>query len=276
MEKELKKLRIVFLGCTRFSLQLYNGIKDLDNIEIKAIFTSPKKFDISYDNKKINNINHVDFNSIGRRDKIPVYNVNSKKGTKLSDYYEIIQNINPDIILVLGWYFMVPLKIRKLSAFGAWGIHASLLPKYSGGAPLTWAIINGENKTGSTLFRLDSGVDDGDIINQIEIDIVKTDTINELYQRVSSESQKMLINTITNINSIKYIVQNSKTRTIYKQRNPEDGRIDLNWSKDKIFNFIRAQSYPYPGAFIETDDGYRMYFDSIRIEKKKNESKTEI
>ena len=69
-------------------------------------------------------------------------------------------------MLILGWFYKVPKSIRDLSKLGAWGIHASLLPKYAGGSPLTWAIINGEKQTGITLFRLDDGIDDGDIISQ--------------------------------------------------------------------------------------------------------------
>ena len=68
-------------------------------------------------------------------------------------------------MLFIGWYYIVPKSLRSLAKYGAWGIHASLLPKYAGGAPLSWAIINGEKKTGVTLFKLESGIDNGDIFS---------------------------------------------------------------------------------------------------------------
>ncbi len=87
---------------------------------------------------------------------------------------------------------MVPKAIREIPTYGAWGIHASLLPKYAGGAPLVWAIIEGEKETGITLFKMDSGVDDGDIIEQRNFPIASTDTIKEVYDKATLASKKVL------------------------------------------------------------------------------------
>lgn len=150
---------------------------------------------------------------------------------------------------------MLPKSTRELTRYGAWGIHASLLPKYAGGAPLNWAIINGEKETGVTLFRMDDGVDDGDIISQKSFLIEFEDTINEIYQKATIASKEILNEVLLNIDNIKFKPQDKRKIEIYPQRKPDDGEIDLSKTSIEIYNFIRAQSSPYPGAFIKTVDG---------------------
>ena len=137
-----------------------------------------------------------------------------------------------------------------MAKYGAGGIHASLLPKYAGGAPLVWAMINGETQSGVTLFRLDSGVDDGDIIGQEAFEIGIDDTINEVYEKATKSSISLLMRTISQpISEVNYVPQERELIEIWPQRNHEDGEIDWNWDVQGIKNFIRAQSKPYPGAW---------------------------
>lgn len=143
-------MKIVFLGCTKFSEELLNSLID-NNINISAIFTIPQEFTIR-NNEKVINRNYVDMSSISKSNNIPLYFVD--ENNKLSSYENIIRDINPDIILVLGWYYIVPKVIREIPKYGACGIHASLLPKYAGWAPLVWAIINGEKKIWSYIFSI--------------------------------------------------------------------------------------------------------------------------
>ena len=161
---------------------------------------------------------------------------------------------------------MIPQSIRELVKYGAWGIHASLLPNYAGGAPLSWAIINGEKETGITLFRMEDGVDDGDIIAQKSFTIEYEDAIKEVYEKATIASKDILKNVLTNIKDIKPIPQNKVEIEIYPQRSPKDGKIDLTKSSEEIYNFIRAQSSPYPGAFITTSDGKKLVIEKARIE----------
>ena len=131
------------------------------------------------------------------------------------------------------------------------GIHALLLPDYSGGAPLVWAIINGEKKTGVTFFYFDEGVDSGDIIAQEEIDIYENDTIKTLYEKAELTGKNILIKylPLLAVNQAPRIKQDESKRRIFPQRKPSDGEIDWNWESKRIKNFIRAQTKPYPGAF---------------------------
>lgn len=268
MEKILEDTRVILFGCTKFSEQIFNELIN-NSVKIVGIFTIPKHFGISYSEEKVLNVNYVDFFKLGEKYNIPVYTVESGKKKNIASYQSVIKSLNPSVILVMGWYFMVPKKIRDIPVFGAWGIHASMLPDYAGGAPLVWSIIKGDTSTGVTLFKLGSGVDDGDIIEQREVAIEITDTIKELYEKVTLISKNILISSLLDIECLETNPQEKDKIKVYPQRSPEDGLIDLSWSKEEIFNFIRAQSSPYPGAFIELDGGERLFIEKVRIERKK-------
>ena len=257
-------MKIIFLGCTKFSKEILLYLLE-KYINISAIFTIPEEFDISYSDKKVKNYNYVDFSEISNKYEIPLYYINSSEN-KISNYKKVIEDIQPDVILVMGWYYMVPKTIRDIAKYGTWGIHASLLPKYAGGAPLVWAIINGEEKTGVTLFKLEDGVDDGDIIAQSEINIGFDDSIKEVYDKATIASIEILYNSLLNINTIDFIKQDKTKIEVFSQRSPNDGEIDFNKTGLEIYNFIRAQSPPYPGAFFKTKDGKKIIIDKVRIE----------
>jgi methionyl-tRNA formyltransferase len=246
-------MKIIFFGATKFSeAMLFHLLSN--KFKVEAIFTIPEEFHISYSNEKVKNYNYADLNLIANEHDIKLYEVDSVADKKINDYYEIIKEIAPDIILVLGWYYMVPKKIREIAKFGAWGIHASLLPKYAGGAPLVWAIINGEKEAGVTLFKLDDGVDDGDIIAQRSFPIEFQDTIKEIYEKAIEASQTILIEALNNVDRIEFKLQDKSKIEIYPQRKPEDGKIDLTKTAIENYNFIRAQTRPYPGAYTTIDE----------------------
>jgi methionyl-tRNA formyltransferase len=240
-------MRIIFFGCTKFSEILLKNLL-LENHSIVGVFSIPEKFNISYSDAKVKNTNFADIKLIAKENNILHYEVDSVPGKKTSDYSLEIMKLKPDVILVLGWYYMVPKSIRDIPKYGAWGIHASLLPEYAGGAPLVWSIINGEKKTGVTLFRMESGVDDGDIIAQESFPILDQDTIKEVYEKATISSIKILRQVLIS-SKVEFKPQDKTKIKIYPQRSPEDGLIDWSWDIERIKNFIRAQTKPYPGAY---------------------------
>tara|TARA_R110002124_G_scaffold165209_3_gene332606 strand:- start:278 stop:1054 length:777 start_codon:yes stop_codon:yes gene_type:complete len=240
-------MRIVFFGCTKFSERLLDYLLNNGNT-IVGIFSIPEEFEISYSKKKVKNTNFADFELISNKNNIPYYEIDSVSGKKTSDFYDDINNLKPDVILVLGWYYMVPKAIRQIPKYGAWGIHASVLPNYAGGAPLVWAMIEGAEETGVTLFRMDGGVDDGDIIAQERFSILENDTIKEVYEKATLASIKIL-DSVLKSTDIKFLPQDKSKIKVYPQRNPEDGLINWSWDSRRLKNFIRAQTKPYPGAY---------------------------
>lgn len=261
------KFKYAFFGATNFSKELLLFLIKSNCIP-KVVFSIPQEFNISYSGKKqkVLNFNYANLKDISLEYSIPYYEVDSIDGKKIKDYKDIIKSFELDLILVLGWYYIIPKEIRELAIYGAWGIHASLLPKYAGCAPLNWAIINGEETTGVTLFRLDDGVDDGDIISQRSFNIDYEDSIKEVYIKATEVSKSILHDTLSNIHDVKFIKQDKTKLEIYPARKPSDGEINLTSTSKELYDFIRAQSSPYPGAFIRTIDGKKLILEKVRIE----------
>ncbi|WP_419765652.1 MAG: methionyl-tRNA formyltransferase [Arcobacter sp.] len=261
----MSDVSFAFLGATKYSKKLLlNLIKN--NFIPKVIFAIPEEFTISYSTEKVKNVNFSNLKKIAQRHNIRYYEIDSVEGERLNDYNALVKDLNLDLILVLGWYYMIPRSTRMLTKYGAWGIHASLLPKYAGGAPLNWAIINGEEKTGVTLFRMEDGVDDGDIIAQESFPIRYTDNIGDVYKRATKVSKKLLVDVLKNIENINFIPQDKSKIEVYPQRKKEDGEIDLKKNSNDLYNFIRAQSSPYPGAYLKTIDGKKLIIEKVRLE----------
>lgn len=240
-------MRIVFFGATELGCKCCRLIIEKKLGTVCGIFTIPKEFNISYSDKPVKNVNFADFHSLGREFKIPVTDVHGK----MASHTEQIKKLKPDLIVVIGWYYMVPKAILDIPSKGCVGMHASLLPKYRGGAPLVWAMINGDTKTGLTFFYLTEGTDNGDIIAQEEIEITPNDTIKDLVDKVTKAAlgiTKKYIPLIAKGKAPK-IPQDESKATYAPQRKPEDGEINWEWDTKKIRDFIRAQTKPYPGAF---------------------------
>jgi methionyl-tRNA formyltransferase len=241
-------MRYVFLGATKFSYDILSALTEA-GFPPALIFGIPKKFRISYSSSPVENTNFFDLSEYAREHDIPFQWIDSVEGQRLKDHLAAIREVNPDVILVMGWYYMIGQEIRNAARLGAWGIHASLLPKYAGGAPLVWAIINGETETGVTLFRMKDGVDDGDIIAQRGFGITNTDTIATVYEKATVHSREIILETFKHPGDIKFTPQDVSKLEVYPQRKPEDGEINWDWDIVRIKNFIRAQTKPYPGAW---------------------------
>lgn len=240
-------MRIVFIGASDLSLACLESLPA--KIEVCGIITAPRQFRISYSADKVTNIRYADLGRFGDSRGIPVYEM--QKNMLEEGVLSHLAAWRPNFILVIGWYHMVPKKIRALAPLGTAGIHASLLPLYSGGAPLVWAMINQEKETGITFFYMEDGVDNGDIISQTRFSIEPKDTIADLLDKTRQASISTLQTQLPLIAAGKAarLPQNESARTLFPQRSPADGKIDWQQPAPKILSFVRAQTKPYPGAF---------------------------
>lgn len=164
---------------------------------------------------------------------------------------KIIFEIKPDICFVAGWYYILSEKLLNSVPNGFIGIHHSLLPKYRGGSPLVWSIINGDKFTGTSIFKFSSGVDDGPVYAQQEIEITNIDYVADVLGKCNTAAIDLLAKNFASIvdGSLKAQVQNLKESTFCALRTPDDGLINWSWEAQKVYNFIRAQAPPYPCAF---------------------------
>jgi len=257
-------MKIIFFGASKLGYDACKLIIEKNLADVAAIFTIPQEFKISYSTSTVKNVQYADFSGLAEKYNIPLIYVEGK----MSSYKERIEELKPDFLLVIGWYYMIPKSIRELAPLGCAGIHGSLLPKYRGGAPLVWAIINGEEEAGISFFYFDDGVDDGDLIAQIKFPITYEDTIADILRKTNEATLEAVEKYIPLISesTAPRVKQDHTKATYVPQRKPDDGEIDLTKTAGELYNFIRAQSSPYPGAFIKTVDGKKLIIEKVRVE----------
>lgn len=171
-------------------------------------------------------------------------NINNEKSIKK------IKELNPEIILVVAYGQILSKDILNIPKIGCINIHASLLPKYRGAAPINRAIINGEEETGITFMFMNEKVDAGEIIYQQKITILPDETYGELYYRLSNLSADMINTVLEKIEEgkIKRIPQEYKLVSYARKMTKQDGEITWSDKGEKIYNLIRGTT-PDPGAF---------------------------
>jgi methionyl-tRNA formyltransferase len=240
-------MRVTFIGASRFGLRCLAQIAGMRECEIAGVVTAPRTFAISYRPSGVTNVLHADVAGYCEQHSIECATL--EKGMNDPALLERVRGWKPDAFIVVGWYHMVPRAWRALAP--AYGMHASLLPDYSGGAPLVWAIINGETRTGISLFQLADGVDDGPVVGQAATEITDDDTIATLYARIEDLGLGLLAEHLPRLadGSARPAPQDSTRRRVVPQRSPEDGRIDWTQPARRVYDFVRAQTRPYPGAF---------------------------
>ncbi len=181
--------------------------------------------------------------------QVPYFTVDTIKGEKA---YKLIAEKKPDLMVVLGWSEILPEHLLNIPAIGTIGTHASLLPHNRGSAPVNWALIHGEKVTGNTLMWLSKAVDAGEIIDQMSFPITIYDTCKTLYYQVAMTNAKMVERLIDNLEKgimPSALVKNETDEPILPRRRPKDGVIHWNQKGFQIYDFIRALTKPYPGAF---------------------------
>jgi methionyl-tRNA formyltransferase len=161
-----------------------------------------------------------------------------------------LTTLNPDAIIVVGYGRLIPQWMLDLPPLGNINLHASLLPKYRGAAPIQWAIANGETITGVTTMRLDAGLDTGDILLQRESPILRDDTSEMLLPRLAAVGADLLVETLHGLQqgSIYPRPQDNSQATLAPILKKEDGFIDFSRQSTEIMNRIRGFQ-PWPGGY---------------------------
>jgi methionyl-tRNA formyltransferase len=164
-----------------------------------------------------------------------------------------LQALSPDYIFYFYYRHMIPAEILACAKIAALNMHGSLLPKYRGRAPVNWAILHGETKTGATLHLMEVKPDAGDIVGQAEVSIEPDETATDVFAKVSQAAVKV-INTV-----LPQLIQGNVPReanllsqgSYFGGRKPADGQIHWNQSASQVHNLVRAVAPPYPGAFTD-------------------------
>jgi len=178
------------------------------------------------------------------------YEVDQPASIRTAEFANRIANHKPDIIVVVAFGHIIPKNILAIPKIATINIHASLLPKYRGPAPIQWAIINGEIETGVTTMLMDEGLDTGDILLSSKIKIFSDDTSSTLHDRLANLSADVLIRTIERIETgdITPISQDHTQATYAPLLKKNDGRMNWEMSAQTLEAFVRGMT-PWPGAF---------------------------
>jgi methionyl-tRNA formyltransferase len=170
------------------------------------------------------------------------------------DFIKQLNEIEPDLIVVVA-FRILPVEVFSIPKFGSFNLHGSLLPKYRGAAPIQWALMNGDNKTGVTSFKLEQKVDTGNVYLKKEIDIEPDDDMGSMHDKLSLLGAECVLETVNLIESGEFTLQrqDDSEATPAPKITKEMGLINWNEPADKIYNLIRAFS-PAPGAYFFYND----------------------
>ena len=218
---------------------------------MEALYKSGLKLDLAVtlpDNKDKKKSGRVYIDNFCHENKIPLL-----KSTHVSnaEVIEAISKTNIDWLFIIGWSQIASQDLLNSTKKGVLGIHPSLLPEGRGRASIPWTILKKLHKTGVTMFKMDSGIDTGPIVEQIEISLNNKITATELYKKVVDAHSQLIKKMTQSILSgkLKLTPQDNSKATIWPGRKPEDGEINLKGSIYDAEKLIRAVTHPYPGAF---------------------------
>ena len=239
----MKDLKVVFMGSPLFSVPV---LKELNkNVNVVGVVTAP---DAYVGRKKVLTMCPVKEKAVGLGLKVysPI---------KLRSDFEFIKELNPDMIITCAYGQILCEEILNIPKLGCFNLHGSLLPKYRGGAPIHYALLNGDEKTGITLMYMDKGMDSGDMIAKEEIKIEDNDNIESLTNKLSIIASKMIIKYLPSLidgtnNRVKQDISKVTFSPIITR---EDEHLDFNVTAREIFNRYRMLS-PNPLPNIKIDD----------------------
>lgn len=172
-------------------------------------------------------------------------------------------DMNLDYLVSINYRYIIPKEVLIIPKYSL-NIHGSLLPKYRGRTPHVWSIINGEEYSGVTCHLIEEGVDTGNIIEQISVKIKKDDTGYTLLKRFEKLYPDLLIESMEKLNkNINTLPQNESKASYFGKRTPDMGYIDFHKKSFQIVDFVRAQAFPYPGAYYYLNNGKKIIINKI-------------
>jgi len=238
-------MKIIFMGTPEFAVPSLRALIESGE-EVVAVVTQPDKpkgrgLEIVPPPTKI----------LAEKHRIPVL---QPAKIKTEEFFIELKKFNPDLICVAAYGKILPKNILDLPTYDCINVHASLLPKYRGAAPINWAIIRGEKVTGITTMKMDEGMDTGDMLLKKELPIDDEDTGETLSEKLSEIGGKLLIETIRLLKEgrLNPIPQDHSQATYAPMLKKEDGKIDWKKSAEEIKNLIRG-TLPWPGAYTNLE-----------------------
>ena len=251
----MKDLKVVFMGTPDFAVPILEKL--ITDTEVLLVVTQPDKV-----RGRNNKISFSPIKEIAVKNNIEVF-----QPEKIKQDYQTIIDKNPDIIITAAYGQIIPEELLFFTKYKAINVHASLLPKYRGGAPINRAIENGEKYLGITIMYMDKLMDNGDMISQRKIELKEEDNFDTMNKKLSILGRDLLMDTLPSIinSTNERIKQKEEDVTIIKLLNKEELLIDFNNDFISVFNKIRSlDSVPGAYAFLNNKK-YKLY--DVRLGK---------
>lgn len=235
----MKDKKIVFMGTASFSKEVLERLLE-NEYNIIAVVTQPDRY---VGRKKVLTMPEV--KEVALAHNIPVY-----QPPRIKVEYQAIVDLEADLIITAAYGQIVPVELLEAPRLGCINVHASLLPKFRGGAPVHYAIIEGEEVTGVTIMYMAKKMDAGNIISQIEVPIGSDETTGELYDRLSVAGANLLLETLPSVleGTNSSIEQDESLVTYAPTISHEQEKLDFNKSAKQVYNQVRGMN-PWPGAY---------------------------
>jgi len=234
-------LRLVFCGTPQFAVPSLKHLVAQPDIEIAAVITQP--------DRPKGRGNEITFSPVKQTASDAKILIRQPQKIRAPEFQSVLEAFAPDAIVIIAYGQIIPARLLTIPKLGWINLHASLLPKYRGAAPINWAIVNGETISGLTTMRIDAGMDTGDMLLQQEIPIGASETAPELTNKMSEAGAPLMLATLRGLaaGSLTGRAQNNAEATMAPILKKEDGRINWSLPSQTIVNRIRGLA-PWPGA----------------------------
>lgn len=252
-------MNVVFMGTPDFAVPSLENIAKVHNVQ--AVFTQPDK---PVGRKMV--LTPPDVKVCAEKLGIPVYQPVKLKD---SDSYEIIKELNPDVIVVVAYGQILPENILNIPKYGCINVHGSLLPKYRGAAPIQWSVLNGDKVTGVTTMYMEKGLDTGDILETKEYEIGINDTAGEVFDTLAEMGGKLILDTLEKAEKgqLHPIKQDDSKSSYAKMLDKSMCNIDFSKTNLQVHNQVRGLS-PWPVASTKLNGKVLKIFETRLIEGK--------
>ena len=232
---------LIFLGTPQFAVPTLEALV-AEGHNVQAVYTQPDR-----PKGRGGEVTASPIKETALRLGLPVH---QPERIRRPESLDQLRSLHPEAMVIVGYGQIIPQSIIDIPPRGILNVHASLLPKYRGAAPIQWAIANGETHTGVTTMQIDAGLDTGDMILKWETEIGPDETALELNPRLATAGAELLVETLAGIaaGTITPQPQDNSQATLAPILKKEDGLIDWNWPARKIFNRVRG-FLPWPGAY---------------------------
>jgi len=240
----MSRLRLVFCGTPAFAVPCLQKIVAAPEFEIAAVYTQPDR-----PRGRGHEVSFSPIKEAALAAEVPVQQPGKIRSPEVEEH---LRSLSPDAIVIIAYGQIIPARLLAIPRLGWINLHASLLPKYRGAAPIHWAIANGETVTGNTTMRIDAGMDTGEMLLRQELLIGPDETAPELAERLSRAGADLMVDTLLGLDAGRLTPQpqNHAAATIAPMLKREDGHIDWERPAQEIYNRIRGFT-PWPGAYSE-------------------------